>query len=1100
VFQVPTETILACFDDCAKDTLITNGTAQVLASLAETSTNFREHVQFSRQIIKSLIVDQLGGQQTPSSSPEAALFVFGVAAEASAAQSNYVLTEIATTLDVTSATLVSILRSGDTSTIVSCWPHLIQLFVNLATIDAARGTELMSGHFATDDFVSALTQCLTASSTECTKLKTISLLGELLSMLPSVWTPLIARHGCLDFIFDSLLRKREVNYDSLDEGAQDTYSHNVHTIMCTLNVFAAISAFRNVFSFAFTKLFNAITKHISDADTAVVTDEGLQLLHNMLMVPNICTSASLIDAVLPFYHDLASSEIVRAVLPGETLAAIFRWFKFDIPDEAVGKIATCVNTVMVSTVASEGCRELQLRTSCMLLDSLMCGLQQQTTPRPATQEFAQDLLVCFDTLVLEQFFGDAMVSDSFVSETYAKLLSLIRTIICPDSWVVSGELQQKMAVKLAKCCFLRRLLELKSIYNDDNLIKHVHSLLLRILCLAGVCGQEDAAVFEQVVRSLPVAPHEIVECLAHPRPFPTDEQHHKELLCFTLVFAVVKEQDKLTDDTSTYNAVCSFLLARAGGEQEPLSPQTLKQAAFLMSKLCHSCCPNLHAQDKLLSQIRDDVCHGRCAVYCEDASVLRWLWEKFDHSISSELITGALTPAVAEECDETDEIFTSSRGIRVLGNILSGEHSEDLRQCAIRVLFSVVERGLVSDVHANVLAGELHRLFSLKGICCPSDSLIAALELAMAIVSMPGGGDREPRRRMFSAVVQYIQRDPRCCQTTSMVPQLVLTSLNLLSFYVFENLRTREGGLSEVQGLGGMAKGWSQLRDNQVADNLPAINVASQQFMLLMSICRGQTSSACPDSEASNPSESSLESPWTCASTELIEILRTALSETHRILATRHYAMAKGRTAHPGGAVRGVSELQMLLIDQIAAPDTSARMKNAALGALTTSITEMGSVPVAWHRFILGLLTTAAPRDQNEPGPTIAFYLQALRGRGFGLSQLIEGCSSSVCSHLLMEASAASPDFPASLLATRPVEEQSKSPALWLLEGMQAEKLLTHVESEAVSRALRLGSERRASRQKVAPPSSQAGEQDRGDASAFDSFDGAALIITALLE
>lgn len=65
-------------------------------------------------------------------------------------------------------------------------------------------------------------------------------------------------------------------------------------------------------------------------------------------------------------------------------------------------------------------------------------------------------------------------------------------------------------------------------------------------------------------------------------------------------------------------------------------------------------------------------------------------------------------------------------------------------------------------------------------------------------------------------------------------------------------------------------------------------------------------------------------------------------------------------------------------------------------------------MPVAWHRFVLAVLATAIPQNQNEPAPTITPYLHALRGRGFELAQLMEaqGLSSAVCSQLLLEASA----------------------------------------------------------------------------------------------
>ena len=74
----------------------------------------------------------------------------------------------------------------------------------------------------------------------------------------------------------------------------------------------------------------------------------------------------------------------------------------------------------------------------------------------------------------------------------------------------------------------------------------------------------------------------------------------------------------------------------------------------------------------------------------------------------------------------------------------------------------------------------------------------------------------------------------------------------------------------------------------------------------------------------------------------------------------------------------------------------------------STNIAESGSVPVAWHRFVLAVLATAIPQNQNEPAPTITPYLHALRGRGFELAQLMEaqGLSSAVCSQLLLEASA----------------------------------------------------------------------------------------------
>ena len=132
------------------------------------------------------------------------------------------------------------------------------------------------------------------------------------------------------------------------------------------------STFRHVFCFAFTKLFKLITQQIRSVECDTVINEGLQLLHLILAIPNVCTTASLVDVVLPFYCDLAASQTVRPLMPSETLAGALSWCRFDtMPDEAVRKVSVCVDEVLESTVKLEGCRELQLRSCCMLLDALV---------------------------------------------------------------------------------------------------------------------------------------------------------------------------------------------------------------------------------------------------------------------------------------------------------------------------------------------------------------------------------------------------------------------------------------------------------------------------------------------------------------------------------------------------------------------------------------------------------------------------------------------------------------------------------------------------------------------------------------------------------
>ena len=115
------------------------------------------------------------------------------------------------------------------------------------------------------------------------------------------------------------------------------------------------------------------------------------------------------------------------------------------------------------TVDNAGC-ESMFRSSCSLLQAILSSLERLQGPvKQCSQSLAATLLALFDTNLLGHFFRDIMSADSYRSETYTALLSLVATILSPNIvWAVSTESQQKLAKKLASCCFLRRCSRLMS--------------------------------------------------------------------------------------------------------------------------------------------------------------------------------------------------------------------------------------------------------------------------------------------------------------------------------------------------------------------------------------------------------------------------------------------------------------------------------------------------------------------------------------------------------------------------------------------------------------------------------------------------------------
>jgi hypothetical protein len=117
-------------------------------------------------------------------------------------------------------------------------------------------------------------------------------------------------------------------------------------------------AFKMPLSIAFPKLFDVVVSIQAKCDSSDQHDlaqapptidgallpmlipyqclkDGAKLLHTVLKTANICTTATLVDVVFPFYASLCSSEVGFEVEPSpcETLANIFKWFKFDVPEE-----------------------------------------------------------------------------------------------------------------------------------------------------------------------------------------------------------------------------------------------------------------------------------------------------------------------------------------------------------------------------------------------------------------------------------------------------------------------------------------------------------------------------------------------------------------------------------------------------------------------------------------------------------------------------------------------------------------------------------------------------------------------------------------------
>lgn len=156
------------------------------------------------------------------------------------------------------------------------------------------------------------------------------------------------------------------------------------------------------------------------------------------------------------------------------------------------------------------------------------------------------------------------------------------------------------------------------------------------------------------------------------------------------------------------------------------------------------------------------------------------------------LESSSVESAGAEQSEQLDEICTSHRGLQVLVRII-GEgdgHDHDLEQNrqvlgnnAIRMLFSVVQRGKLPFEGESFLSTELWHLLSGKSLTISSECLMAAMELGISIVST-SNCDEEAHRRLFSAVMKILKRDPRAATATSsaaMHPGLILRGVLLYS-------------------------------------------------------------------------------------------------------------------------------------------------------------------------------------------------------------------------------------------------------------------------------------------------------------------------------
>ena len=154
--------------------------------------------------------------------------------------------------------------------------------------------------------------------------------------------------------------------------------------------------------------------------------------------------------------------------------------------------------------------------------------------------------------------------------------------------------------------------------------------------------------------------------------------------------------------------------------------------------------------------------------------------------------------------------------------------------------------------------------------------------------------------------------------------------------------------------------------------SIAAVNIAAQQTALLVQLHYSSTQGdlhLLSDSEVSNRSECSAHQHWSCPPSKLLGILHGTNTEHQKMFALRHYTLCSALTRDASHC----TELQMMLIDHIASPNTSPEMKNSAVSCLAANVRESGHAPIVWHRFVLGIVM------QNRSTCIITPYLGALR-------------------------------------------------------------------------------------------------------------------------
>ena len=1048
---VPPEFLLDAFDEAANAYVVTPRTAAVISRLLSALPNVRNHCRLSRDIFRAILKDQLEVPVYPAS-PEAALSIFFYAATTAEGGANTILRELETMVSATSGTLVRVLSSSNF--IVSSWPQLLKLFIKFSDIDSSRGTEIMAKHFSNQKFCSALTNVL-AVGTERGKLDTILLSGKIQQSLPEVWTPLFSQQNTLDFIFGAMNRLN-VPDDAMD---RERLIDHLTLSMKTVIIFAQETQYRLPFTFAFNQLFQTVSS-VLQYECETLTQTSLELLQVVLSIKNVATTAQLCDVVLPFFDSLPELMWTLQPSPSDIISHLFQWFSIPEDSTVCMKIKASVDAAIqhaTSVDEHSPLREYHFRSCCKLLGTYIARLHAHFE-KDDTGCLLEYVMTHLQTL-LHSFTGDFLTGDHFLSTTYSEFLELIQITM---KQIKNAELKRDFAEHLCfECKFVRRLLELRLIYNDSMVLALINNHLLQILELTDACNEDETIKHRDVVEMLPIVPEGIIDILlqADDQQGSSSPAHERlQVLCLTLLYSLTKVNDKVADEVSTYHAICAFITTRwrrYGNFLESdangccLPAVVLVHAAALLSRLGKHCCADIEAENYLLAEIRREMQACNASLYCNDPHILSWLWEKLDHSVSTEIMAGALDAVMATTHmpEQTDEIFTSPRGIRVLANLVGEEHSEKLRQGAIRVLFDIVQRKKVPSSACDMhLLPELWRLFSLKGLTTCSISLVASLELAIAIVSTTESEDSEPQRRVFTAVINLVKRDPRLTGAT-IHHGLLLTSLNFLSLYLFQKQRNRDA-LAAVEVtwndtvFAKAAHAWSELR----SEGTCGINVAAAQLRLLVHhLFRSNRQHGTFDSEnsVSNDTLSSNHNIWSCTVENMIHTLRTGTSELQKTLECRNFTLKKGsRATVDDGHVS--SELQMLLIDHIAAPDANPVIKNAALSAIAKHVTDAGCA-LSWHRFLLPLIMQGNPDpSSNTRVPdTLTPYLTAIKEREC-LSEVVDSKAmrSAVCSELLLEVSERSKNC------------QDNTQQLHLLNHMCDEDLLTSREKDAVKKLI----------------------------------------------